>query len=68
MAAKADFIEGISFSLATAIVFLALSSSPPASFSRGKGAIAGAEREPIASSRRRRAREAFFRRSYTAGR
>jgi EmrB/QacA subfamily drug resistance transporter len=49
VAAKSDFIEGIRFSLATAIVFLALVLAAGfAWFPRGKGSIAGAEREPIA--------------------
>ena len=47
VAAESDFIEGISFSLATAIVFLALVLAAGfAWFPRGKGSIAGAE--PIA--------------------
>jgi EmrB/QacA subfamily drug resistance transporter len=49
VAAKNDFIEGIRFSLATAIVFLALVLAAGfAWFPRGKDSIAGAEREPIA--------------------
>ncbi len=49
VAAKNDFIEGIRFSLATAIVFLALVLAAGfAWFPRGKDSIVGAEREPIA--------------------
>jgi MFS family permease len=49
VAAKSDFIEGIRFSLATAIVFLALVLAAGfAWFPRGKDSVAGAEREPIA--------------------
>ncbi|MGB7830235.1 MAG: MFS transporter, partial [Pseudolabrys sp.] len=49
VAAKSDFIEGIRFSLATAIVFLALVLAAGfAWLPRGKGSIASAEREPIA--------------------
>src|SRR6185369_12536432 len=48
VAAKNDFIEGIRFSLATAIVFLALVLAAGfAWFPRGKDSIAGAGREPI---------------------
>lgn len=49
MAADSDFIEGIRFSLATAMVFLALVlAAGVAWFPRGKGSIADAERESIA--------------------
>src|SRR3954452_18966763 len=49
VAAESDFIEGIRFSFATAIVFLALVLAAGfAWFPRGKGFITGAEREPIA--------------------
>lgn len=49
VAAESDFIEGIRFSLATAMVFLALVLAAGfAWFPRGKDSIADAEREPIA--------------------
>ena len=49
VAAESDFIEGIRFSLATAMVFLALVLAAGfAWFPRGKGSIADAECEAIA--------------------
>ncbi len=45
-AADSDFVEGIRFSLATAMIFLALVLAAGfAWFPRGKGAVADAERE-----------------------
>ena len=49
VAAESDFIEGIRFSLATAMVFLALVLAAGfAWFPRGKGSIADAERGAMA--------------------
>ena len=57
-AADSDFVEGIRFSLATAMVFLALVLAAGfAWFPRGKGAIADAEREAQAIASEETARE-----------
>jgi EmrB/QacA subfamily drug resistance transporter len=57
-AADTDFVEGIRFSLATAMVFLALVLAAGfAWFPRGKGAIADAEREEQALESEETARE-----------
>ena len=57
-AADSDFVEGIRFSLATAMVFLALVLAAGfAWFPRGKGAIADAEREEQALESEETARE-----------
>jgi len=57
-AADSDFVEGIRFSLATAMVFLALVLAAGfAWFPRGKGAIADAEREAQALASEETARE-----------
>src|SRR5262249_32864571 len=56
--ADSDFVEGIRFSLATAIVFLALVlAAGVAWFPRGKGSIADAEREARALASEETARE-----------
>jgi MFS family permease len=57
-AADSDFVEGIRFSLATAMVFLAVVLAAGfAWFPRGKGAIADAEREAKALASEETARE-----------
>jgi hypothetical protein len=57
-AADSDFVEGIRFSLATAIVFLALVlAAGIAWFPRSKGSIADAEREARALASEETARE-----------
>jgi EmrB/QacA subfamily drug resistance transporter len=57
-AADSDFVEGIRFSLATAMVFLALVlAAGYAWFPRGKGSVADAEREAQAIASEEAARE-----------
>jgi hypothetical protein len=57
-AADTDFVEGIRFSLATAMVFLTLVLAAGfAWFPRGKGALADAEREEQALESEETARE-----------
>ena len=60
-AADSDFVEGIRFSLATAMVSLALVLTAGfAWFPRGKGAIADAEREAQALASEETARESHL--------